>query len=441
MLAVTVVHPRANGGESPAASSRPRTLVAPPWKHTLGLDRVGQTHLDIYSGHRKHFSRPLGIAAMKHAFNDADGPDDDEELTVYGVNSGTGEVIYNTSRFSLGFFDGWESGRLVKPVGIAADRDGWVAVSDGAADQVVFLKNDANKLAYRQTVSLDDTDRPLRSPAGLAIENGRLYVADSGNDRLVVMNGEGSQIELIGTDEDSWRLLQPFGVAVMDDPAWNHYQTRFIVVTDSLNQRLCKLTLDGELREVKRFAEVSGTPGGFFFVAIDYYSNVYATDTLAGCVYKFDRYLNYLTRFGCGRNPGTELDSPRGIAIYRRFGQVFIAEREGASYFWIGTDIIGLSCEAEPREDGTHFHLQFLLSEQSITEISLEDEANHTIHRFDEKEFTPPGRVTRIYQLPSGTLPCSVAECKYYVTVTAKATYSSRKFLEVQKTVQIKIKD
>ena len=144
---------------------------------------------------------------------------------------------------------------------------------------------------------------------------------------------------------------------------------------------------------------------------------------------------------GCGSNPGTELVSPRGIAIYRRFGQVFIAEREGASYFWIGTDIIGLSCETEMQDGEAHFYVQFLLSEQSITEVSLEDHSNKTIHLLGEKEFTQPGRVSRIYRLQAGELPCPLAECKYYVTVSAKPTYSSRKFLDVRETTQIKIKE
>lgn len=378
---------------------------------------------------------------MKHAFNDAEGPGDDDELTVYGVNSGASEVIYNTSRFSLGFFSEWETGRFWNPIGVAADRDGWVAVSDGGTSQIIYLRNEANELKFAGAISLGDTDTPLRSPAGLAMESGKLYIADSGNNRLVVLNNNGLFLESIGTPDGTRRLYQPFAVAVISDPSWNHYQSEFIVATDSLNQRICKLAMDGELLAVRRFTEVSGTPGGFFFVAIDYYSNVYATDTLAGCVYKFDRYLNYLTRFGCGKEPGTELESPRGIAIYRRFGQVFIAERAGASYFWIGTDIVGLSCEADQDADQTHFHLQFSITEHSMTTVRLEEEARKTIHVFDENSFTPPGRVTRIYHLPTNTLPCPLAECKYYVSVSAKPTYSSRKFLEVKNRSQIKIKE
>jgi len=433
--------PHAIAGERPSESKRQRTLVSPPWKHTLGLDRVGQTHLDIYSGYRKHFSRPMGMAAVKHAFNDAEGPDDDEELTVYGANCGAGEVIYNTSRFSLGFFGGWGTDHLVRPIGIAADREGWVAVSDGRADRIIYLRNESNELKYTGTVTLEETGTPLRDPCGVAIENGRLYAADAGNNRLVVLDRDGGLLESIASAEGSRPLERPFGVAVIEDPAWNHYQSRFIVVTDSLQQRLCKMTMDGELLQIKRFSEVSAASGGFFFVAIDYYSNVYATDTLGNCVYKFDRYLNYLTRFGCGRDADTVLDSPRGIAIYRRFGQVFLAERAGADYFWVGTDIIGLSCEAEAKSDASVLHVQFLLTEQSITTIRLEDEEGRTAHVFDEKAFIAPGRVARTYHLPTGLLPCGLAECKYYVTVSVKPTYSSRKFLEVRKTTKIKIQE
>jgi hypothetical protein len=381
----------------------------------------------------------MGIAAVKHLFNDKEGAQDDDELTVYGVNSGAKELIYNTSRFSLSFFDEWKDGGFSNPVGIAADRNGWVAIADKAAHQIIHLRNESNDLKYVSASSLSAMEDSLNSPTGLAIENGRLYITDSGNNRLLVMNGDGELLETLGTTDDSWRLVKPFAIAVIEDPSWNHYQSEFIVVTDSLNQRLCKLRMDGTPLAIKRFTEVSGSAGGFFFVAIDYYSNVYASDTLAGCVYKFDRYLNYLTRFGCGQDPETRLDSPRGIAIYRRFGQVFIAERAGASYFWIGTDIEGLACNAELRENGVVFNLQFSLSEHSMTTIRLDDETGNKIHVFGENMFTPPGRITRIYHPGTLELPCPIAECKYYVTVLAKPTYSSRKFVQVEKRTQIKI--
>ncbi|MFH1754996.1 MAG: NHL repeat-containing protein [Candidatus Latescibacterota bacterium] len=397
--------------------------------------------MDIYSGYQKHFSNPMGVAAVKHIFNDEPGPGDDDELTVYGINAGAREVIYNTSRFSLGFFKQWESGAFTAPIGIAADPNGWVAVSDMRKNHIVYLRNELNALVYVKTVKLQEMTPSFQSPCGVAIEEDKLYVADSGNNRLVVLDSEGEYLNSIDGCEGSFRFLQPFAVAVITEPVWNHYQSRFIVVTDSLQQRLSKLTMDGVPLAIRRFTEVSANPGGFYFVAVDYYSNVYATDTLGGCIYNFDRHLNYVARFVCCSNPGAELDSPRGIAIHRRFGQIFVAERSGASYFWIGTDIVGLSCEAELIGSTVALDVRFSLTEQSEATICLEDGRKNVIHIFDKNSFTPPGIVMRHFSLERQTLPCELADCMYYLTVMAKATYSSKKYLEVMKRVQVRIKE
>ncbi len=432
----------ADGTNASPEKGLPTTLVAPPWSHTFGLHRVRQTHLDIYTGYRKRFSSPQGLAAIKHDFNDEESPNDDDELTVYGVNAGEREIIFNKSRFSLGFFEGSGSGGsdFVRPVGIAADREGWVAVADQAQNKVLYLQNESNELKYVRSVTFEDSEKPLAAPMGLAIENGRLYIADSENHRVVVTDRNGTLLETIGTDEKRWHLFRPFDVAVIAEPSYNYYQSKFIIVSDSLNQRLCKLAMNGVPLTIKRFKETAGDFGGFFFVAVDYYSNVYATDTLAGCVYKFDRHLNYLARLGCGEEETSALEEPRGIAIYRRFGQVFVAERAGASYYWIGTDVLNPSAEAELEEGSASITIRFLLTEHARLTVSLEDEAGATLHIFDSERFISPGNKTRIYHLKDGSLPCSIAKCKSYVTIVATPTYASKRFLTVNKRVPVRVK-
>ncbi len=429
LLAGTAVFPSAEGGMAAASRQAPTTLVDPPWSHTLGFNRARQVHLSIYSGYRKRFSSPQGITAVKHTFNDEKGPGDDDELTVYGINSGTCEIIYNTSRVSLGFYGkrGCGKGELLRPVGIAAHREGWVAVADCGNNRVVYLMNEDNSLRDLGSITLEETGIPFRSPHGLAMEGDRLYIADTGNSRIVVTDSKGSFLEAIDG------FIAPFDIAVVSDPEWNYYSSRFMVVTDSLNQRLRKLTLDGKTLETKRFHEVSGQAGGFFFVAVDYYSNVYATDTLGGCLYKFDRHLNYITRIGSGSGEPTDLEGPRGIAIYRRFGQVFVAEREGASYYWIGTDVLNLSCEAQAREGIVLLNVRFVLTEQSTVTVRFEDRYGRTVRLLAENIFIDPGRVTKTYQLEESSLPCPVAKCEYMVTVVAKPTYSSKRHLTVEK--------
>jgi hypothetical protein len=432
----------ADGEKTAAGGDEQTTLVAPSWRHTLGLNRVRQTHLDIYSGYRKRFDQPLGIAATKHLFNDKPGTGDDDELTVYGVNSGTGEIIFNTSQMSLGFFSGWpgEKAGFDRPVDVVADREGWVAVSDAGRNHVVYLRNEDNQLHFVRCLDLAETGRPLSSPSGLALEGGRLYIADTGNNRIVVTNLAGEFLGSFSRSGETGPLIQPYDVAVIEPDTWNYYGSSFIVVTDSLHQRLNQLSLDGRPLAALRHSEIAGDPGGFYFTAVDYYSNVYVTDSRTGCVYKFNRFLAYLTRFGCGGGRESDLDEPRGIAIYRRFGQVFIAERAGASYYWVGTDILSPSAEARVGAGGADLQIRFTLTEQSLLTTILETAASEPVDTLAENLFTPPGNVIKTYHLPGWADEGSIANRKYFVTITATATYSSRRYFSAHRKVPLVVR-
>jgi hypothetical protein len=63
------------------------------------------------------------------------------------------------------------------------------------------------------------------------------------------------------------------------------------------------------------------------------------TDTGNSTIYKFKGDLTFLTSYGTYGEGDYQLDEPRGIAIWKRFGQVFVAEKEGAQYFFVGTDV------------------------------------------------------------------------------------------------------
>lgn len=414
------------------------TLVNPPWSHCYGLHRVNQTHLNFYSGYRKKFRSPQGIAAVKLRANDAPGRQDDDELTVYGVNSGSNEIIYNTSLLSVDFFqmkDG-SQGSFRNPTGIAADEDGLVVVADTGNDRVVFLRNENNSVRFDRSITLDGHLPPLRSPRGIAAESDSIYIADTGNDRIVVLDREGEYVHEIRSRQ---ALYAPFGVAVISNETWNHYNSGFIVVTDSLNRRITRLALDGSVEVTRRFGEISDQAGGFFYPAIDYYSNIYATDTLGGCIYKFDKSLEFLTRTNCDPDWEIRLDQPRGLTIYRRFGQLFVAERQGASYFWLGTDIRHLRCTAERSGNSLIISTRFLLTEHSFVTIDLENETGETIKSFVVNSFTEPGPQTGVYSIDQPDRPVDFANCMYVLVVTAKPTYSSKKFLSVEKRAPVRI--
>lgn len=422
--------PEASGDDDPT------TLVYPPWKHNFGFNRFRQFHLTAYGGYGIKVSSPQGIAAVKLRMKDAEGSGDDDELTVFGVNSGRGEIIYNRSLFELGLFAGEGTGKKFSyPAGIAADAEGLVAVADKGNDRVVLLRVDSlTHLRYLSAITLEESDVPLRGPAGVALEEGRLYIADQGNDRIAVVDTTGTfQIEF----RDSTGLLRdPFGIAAISDPDWNHYNSRFLVVSGDANSRLTKLSPSGEPLGSVLYNEISDLAGGFFFLAIDYFSNIYVTDAITGCVYKFDRALNYLTRFECGT--GGNLDEPRGIAIYRRFGQVFVAEDSGASYYWIGTDVLNLSCRSRETEAGLALTVRFVLTEQSRVSARLVSESGEIVEVLANKVFMEPGSLSRTYVVPPQAVPAAVAECELSVTIEAKPIYSSRKHHVIRKEAKVR---
>ena len=102
-----------------APQSPTTTLVYPPWSHCYGMHRVNQTHLTLRAGFRYKFDDPQGVAALKLAAEDdpASTPRDDDELTVFGVNSGQGLLIYNTSITAIAFYgrEGTGVGRVPPP--------------------------------------------------------------------------------------------------------------------------------------------------------------------------------------------------------------------------------------------------------------------------------------------------------------------------------------
>ncbi len=363
-------------------------------------------------------------------FKDKKGHGDDDEVTVFGLNAGRGEVIYNPSLVELAFFG---AGDMPPPgfddaVGIAADADGLVVVGDRGNDRVVVLRVDENtRLRYVSSITLGNTDTPLSGPAGVAIAGGLVYVADGGNDRVVVCDTAG----VVRTEYVAAGLRAPFDVDAVE-------KQNFLVVTDMDGQRLTRIDLDGATHRSVAYSEVTGGNGGFGYVAIDYYGSIFVSDTDNGCVYKFRDDLLLLSRFECEGDERDELDDPRGIGIHRRLGQVFVAENTGVSYYWIGTDVTGLRAVMGGRGERLRLDVRFVLSERSLVTVELETGDGEAVVTLAHDVAMEAGRENRSYTVERSDLPCDVANCKYRVTVRARATYASKKHLEVSRTVPVR---
>jgi len=157
---------------------------------------------------------------------------------------------------------------------------------------------------------------------------------------------------------------------------------------------------------------------------MDFYGSVYATDTARSQIHKFDASLSYVASFGRQGTGRMELDEPRGITIWRRFGQVFVTERAGAQYFWIGTEIRALRAAVDDagQAGSGGIRATYTLTETSRVTIELVSERGDVVGTLLRNRRRAIG--TNVERLVAP----AVAPGSYLLRVTAAPTYSSRSY-------------
>jgi DNA-binding beta-propeller fold protein YncE len=426
----------------------PTTLVFPTFLHTYGVRKATAKHLFLYMQNRVKVRDPQGIAATRlDVWDNPRETKDDDEITVYGVNSGQDAVIYNTSMTAITVYGLHEKGerRLNRPNGIAAHRRGEVYLADTGNNRVVHFFNPGRELKWVRALG------GMSAPRDVAISADRtVFVADTGNNRVLVFRND----QLLQTWAPAEQLVLPSGIAATDSTEqWSYYKDNFVVVIDRAGQRLQKFTRAGRVLKAVTATEI-GKPGAkFMYAAIDYYSNVFVTDFNNHCLHKFDRELNYLTSFGRQGDGEKEFIEPRGIAIYQRFGQVLVDDRESAQYYWIGVD--ALYCRAAPYPKPRLLQLDYFLTETAYVTVEILDAGGNVLGRPMDKTLRFSGAQQelfggnwepvavawidnrRSYDLRLLQKLPPVAAGKYVLRLTIAATYSSYKYFS--KTVEASV--
>lgn len=393
-----------------------------------------QTHLTLRVGFRHRFDNPQGLAAVKlRAEDDSTSAKDDDELTVFGVNSGENMLIYNTSLTAIAFYgtSGDGVGEFRDPHGIAADRTGLVVVADTGNDRLHVLQYADDALHHVRFIAGEFAGRPLRRPFGVALEDGEIYVCDSQNARVLVLDPRGTLRRVLAPrGADGPFLHQPFAVAAIRAQAsFNYFDEDFVVVTDSNHARLVKLSHDGRVLGVRRSAQLGQQVGEFYYAALDLHANVYASDR-SGRLHKFDRKLGYLLSIGRSGRGDYEFDEPRGLGLYRRFGQLFVAERAGAHYFWTGTDVFSPRLvDLQVRSDSVWTGVvRYFLTEYARVQLELVDDDERRVVLLQKPRWQNVGAVRTQVTFRAPRKPG-----KLRLRVEAVPTYSSRRHLVVRK--------
>ncbi len=379
------------------------TLVFPPYGHSYGIRKAKPAHLFMLLGPRTFFDDPQGLATTRlEVWEDTTTKNDDDEVVVYGVNSGRHQIIYNTSMWTLDIYGEKGEGidQFCNPKGIAADPKGNVYVADSGNNRVVHLFNSGKKLRWEKSFSGKlSTDNGLKGPSRISLDqSGNIYVNDPGNSRIMVFTKDGVLLNKIPSDNSFSFEKGPTALVVADGTSrWSHFKKeRFIFCADFNGTRLWKIDLKGKI--VKR----ATLPEKYqaCYAAIDYYHNIWLTDTYNHCVLKYDHNLQLLDIFGSYGTGDNQFVEPRGITIYQRFGQVFIAEKKGAQYYWIGTDLKSFDLS---RQRPGKYNLTVNATEFSfVTLFSVS--GNDTSFLLKNQMISPGGDGIPVYQTESGRI-------------------------------------
>jgi DNA-binding beta-propeller fold protein YncE len=386
----------------------------------MGFNRIGRLYISLYLGRNFKLDDPQGMCGAKMVEeDDTTTSNDDHILTMFAVNSGSSQIVYNVKLIEPRIYGspGNDTGHFNHPHGITCDKHGTVYVADTDNDRVVRLRYENTRLEWVSAI-----DSGLNSPRDVALDSrGRVYVADSGNNRIVVFDSLGTEVATWTAD-----LEGPTGICVLDPGAdYNDFHVCAAVVIDRGRSRISQFSLeDGQQRRMVDMRRIGLDEAGFAYCAYDRHGNVYVTDQTNSEIHLFDPDLRYIVSFGRQGVEGTTFDSPTGIAIWRRFGQVFISEANGGQYYWVGLDayLIGFyPAEFDSLRPGTT--VAVYITEMANIQVDISAPSGTLVRTLAPPHMQHPGEALIVWdgRDNNGKL---VPLGEYKVTIVARPTYS-----------------
>ncbi len=410
-----------------------KSLVYPPFKHTWGITKGTEAKLDMLLGSATDFDNPQGVAVTRLlAWDDKKESKDDDELAAYGVNSGRDQIIYNTSMYSLGLYGSTGSGRdqFRRPRGISADPKGEVFVCDTGNKRVVKLFNNGKELVWADVIG----DGLLEEPHDVAVtEAETLFVTDRARGTIEIFTYDGDHVGSLPG------FVNPRGIAV-DHPKMTktRYGYRRIYLADADGEILRSMDYDGKIRASINLRDISSANSAVKYIALDFYNNLWATDSAVCRIHKFDKDLEYITSIGeCG-GKDYEFNHPVGIAIWRRFGQVVVGESDCAQYFWIGTDVEKFEAKVGlDREDNHIVKIDMFLTDGTYAQIEVLS-GNEVVRQIYEQKRLRQGAVTVNWDMKDNAGK-RVPPGKYTIRMVYQPTYSSYGFFDDEIKTEVEI--
>jgi DNA-binding beta-propeller fold protein YncE len=306
-----------------AAPSRPLTWPIPPEQPRI-------RYLTSYHGAGDFKTRKTGRwKSMLLGDDGTDATPVDTLVKPYAIAVGPNGRIYVTDTAvrrvfvfdpdakTLTFVGDTGTGKLTKPVGVAVDDEGTVFVADATLNRVFGYAPDG------RVVLAIGKEGELRSPSGLAVDrtNKRVYVADAAKHQVLCYSTvDGSLIRTIGKrGGDAGEFNFPTNLFVDREGR--------LYVSDTMNFRVQMIDADG--RPLGTFGKQGDTPGSFNRpkgVAVDSEGHIYVADGSFNNFQVFDAEQRLLLFVGSAGHESGEFYLPAGLYIDNR-DWIYVADQ------------------------------------------------------------------------------------------------------------------
>ncbi len=282
-------------------------------------------------------------------------PPEPPRIEYVGQFHGADELGLEKSFFSrlVEFFAGPENRDMTRPYAIDVNRDKVVVADPDAAAVHLF---DVEQHKYRRLTAAGNAR--FVTPIGVLLENGRLFIADSGSNRVYILDQalqpvnaveglqrptalayDASRQQLYITDTLAHRVKvydrdggflfaigeRGEGHAQFNFPSHLAFRDDRLFVNDTLNFRIQIFTHDGRhLSTFGKHGDATGSFGQPKGVAVDADGHVYVSDALASRVQIFDQNGVFLLDFGkLGPAPG-DFQLPAGLTFWE--DRIYVAD-------------------------------------------------------------------------------------------------------------------